>query len=324
MGFFVYNFIYNSTPFLDKRACFIFYRVLTGQVFAYSISMLEFLPEYLKIALRNLNSMYVYEIRLRCNQPILINYKGYYVYLSNYGVTDKADKALQATKEDVDECIYRAGNFSVYSVEEQIKKGFLTAANGERIGIAGEYVYEKGKPLAIKNHTSLCIRVPHEIIGCAEKIYEICMRERVRSVLLGSSPGLGKTTILRDLGRILGEKTKKNVLICDERGEISAGDCGECSDVIKYSDKKTAFEAGIRAMRPDIMITDELSLHDCEALRKAVYAGVKVIASAHFSDIAYISEDFLSVFEYFVFLREEKIGEIKEIYQKTQTGVVRV
>lgn len=316
MGFFVYNFIYNSTPFLDKRACFIFYRVLTGQVFAYSISMLEFLPEYLKIALRNLNSMYVYEIRLRCNQPILINYKGYYVYLSNYGVTDKADKALQATKEDVDECIYRAGNFSVYSVEEQIKKGFLTAANGERIGIAGEYVYEKGKPLAIKNHTSLCIRVPHEIIGCAEKIYEICMRERVRSVLLGSSPGLGKTTILRDLARILSKNTRKNILVCDERGELSMGDLGYTSDIIRFADKKTVLESGIRAMRPDVIITDELSMDDYAALRKAVTAGVKVIASAHITKFSDVNCDFLSIFERFVFLDEVEIGKVTNIYDK--------
>ena len=131
-----------------------------------------------------------------------------------------------------------------------------------------------------------------------------------------SSPGLGKTTILRDLSRILGETTSKSILICDERGEISAGFTGWTSDVMKFSDKQTAFEAGIRAMRPDIMVTDELSEQDCIALKKALCAGVYVLASAHFSDIQYVKEPFLGIFERYVLLNERKIGEIFAIYDK--------
>lgn len=286
--------------------------------------MLEFLPHKVKESLSFLNMKFLYEIRLRAEKPIRVNYGGEYRYLGTYGLVAQSENALHCSAKEIGDCVFRAGNYSVYSIEEQLKKGFLTAKSGERLGIAGEFVFENGQPLAMRNYSSLCIRVPHEIFGCAEEIYRNCMQDKTESLLVASPPGLGKTTILRDLGRIIGEKTKKNILICDERGEISAGDCGECSDVIKFSDKKTAFEAGIRAMRPDIIITDELSLQDCEALKKAVYAGVKVIASAHFSDIAYINEDFLSIFEYFIFLQEGKIGKIKEIYQKTQTGIVRI
>lgn len=286
--------------------------------------MLEFLPRKIKESLSFLNTKFLYEIRLRAEKPIRVNYGGEYRYLGPYGLVEQSDNALHCSAEEIGDCVFRAGNYSVYSIEEQLKKGFLTAKSGERLGIAGEFVFEKGQPLAMRNFTSLCIRVPHEIFGCAEEIYRTCMQDKIRSLLVASPPGLGKTTILRDLGRIIGENTKKNILICDERGEISVGDCGECSDVIKYSDKKTAFEAGIRAMRPDIIITDELSLQDCEALKKAICAGVKVVASAHFSDVKFVSEDFISIFEYFVFLREEKIGKIKEIYRKSQTEVVRI
>ena len=247
--------------------------------------MLEFLPQNIKESLAHVNSKYVYEIRLRADKPVRINYQGEYRYISAYGVTDKADKAIRCTSADIADCVYRAGNYSVYSVEEQIKQGFLTAEHGERIGIAGEYIYEHGQPLAIKSFSSLCIRVPHEIYGCGEEIFTYCMRDKVRNVLIMSAPGLGKTTILRDLGRILSEKTAKNILICDERGEISAGLTGNTCDVMKFANKATAFEAGIRAMRPDIMITDELSKADCTAIERAYSAGIKVLASAHFSDI---------------------------------------
>ena len=49
--------------------------------------MLEFLPQKIKNALKRVNLQNVYEIRIRANQPITLNYEGTYRYLSNYGVT---------------------------------------------------------------------------------------------------------------------------------------------------------------------------------------------------------------------------------------------
>ena len=278
--------------------------------------MLSFLPKYIQNALKQVNLQYLYELRLRADKPIMVNFNGKYQYLSGFGVTTSREKALKCTAEDIEDCVYRAGNFSVYSVEEQIKNGFLTSKGGVRLGLAGEYVFDSGKPLTIRHFSSLCIRIPHEIYGCAQEIYDKCMSGRVKNLLIASPPGLGKTTILRDLGRIIAERTRKNILICDERGEISAGKLGETCDIIKYSDKATAFEAGVRALRPDIMITDELSERDCPALKKAMDAGVQVIATAHFSDISYIKTPFIELFEEFVLLDTQKIGKIKGIYNQ--------
>ncbi len=289
---------------------------LFGQARAYSIQMLEFLPQNVKDALGYINGSYVYELRIRAEKPVRVNYQGIYRYLSAYGLTEHREKALLCTTEEIADCVFKAGKYSVYSVEEQLKQGFLTAEHGERIGISGEYVFEKGQPLALRNFTSLCIRVPHEIKGCAREVYQRCMSDRVRSVLLMSSPGLGKTTILRDLGRILSEPTKKNILICDERGEISSGELGDTCDVMRFSNKATAFEAGIRAMRPDIIITDELSVQDCVALEKAVAAGITVVASAHFSEFRHVGEPFTRLFERYVLLDEQKIGEIHAMYTR--------
>lgn len=278
--------------------------------------MFDFFPQYIKDSLKHVNEAFVYEIRLRENRPITVNYDGVYCYLGQFGLTDHKEKALICQREDIDDCVYRAGQYSVYSVEEQIKQGFLTAVGGVRLGLAGEYVFDKGQPHALRNFNALCIRIPHEIVGCGKEIYEYCMSDKVHSTLIVSPPGLGKTTILRDLARMISDKSGQNILICDERGEISLGNYGESCDVMKYADKTTAFSAGIRAMRPDIIITDELSESDCIPLKKAVLSGVKVIASAHFLNMEQIQAQYLNIFERFVVLNEKKIGKIEGIYAK--------
>ncbi len=282
--------------------------------------MLEFLPQNIKSALQTINARYLYEIRLRAGKPVLINYNGNYAFLGEQGIVSNAYNALSCSLPDIADCIYRAGEYSVYAIEEELKQGFITATGGVRIGIAGQYVFDGGKPLTIRNISSLCIRIPHEIYGAGIEIYNSCMRDRVRNILILSSPGLGKTTILRDLARLIGEKTVKNVLICDERGEIAVGNVGNTCDIIQFADKSTAFSAGIRALRPDIIITDELSSEDCVEVKRAIQAGISVFASAHFSSFAAVQAPFLGLFERYVLLSD--IGKIDGIYDKDGEAIL--
>lgn len=242
--------------------------------------MLEFLPKRIKEAIRHLNANLLYELRIRAEKPLRVNLGGEYCFLGECGICSVRE-SIRPTVEEIEETLFAASGFSVYSVENQIRQGFLTGSEGERIGLAGDYVYEAGKVLSVRSITSLCIRIPHEIIGCAEEVYEKCLKDELRSILLLAPPGDGKTTILRDLSRLICERRKINVLICDERGELSAGDLGMTSDCIKFADKLTSFTAGIRAMRPELIVTDELLTEDYAAVRRAIESGIYVFASAH-------------------------------------------
>ena len=193
-------------------------------------------------------------------------------------------------------------------MENQIKRGFVTGADGERIGIAGSCVYEGNELLSVHSVSSLCIRIPHAIEGCAEEIYRRCLDDEMRSVLLLAPPGEGKTTLLRDLSRLVCSRRELNVLVSDERGELSAGDLGETSDVVRFADKLTAFTAGIRAMRPDVIVTDELLPEDYKAVRRASESGIYVFASAHLKRYEDVPE---KLFDRYVILGG--LGKIKKI-----------
>lgn len=270
--------------------------------------MLDFLPPRLTDAVRHVNLHQLYELRMRAEKPLRADLGGNFVFLGAAGVCTERE-ALRPTAAEIEETLFAASGYSLYSVENQIKRGFITGKEGERIGIAGTYVYEGAGVIAIGSVTSLCIRIPHEIVGCAEEIYRKCFPDgEIRSLLLLAPPGDGKTTILRDLCRLVCERKKLNVLVSDERGELSAGDLGSTADCVKFADKLTAFTAGIRAMRPDLIVTDELLPEDFSAVDRALKSGIGVFASAHYDRFEHVPE---KIFSRYVFLSGlGKIGKI--------------
>ena len=260
--------------------------------------MLDFLPPRLKECVRHVNLNLLYELRIRADKPLRANYQGEFCYLGEQGLC--AEKgALRPTREEVEETLFAASEYSVYSVENQIRRGFITGQAGERIGLSGSFVYDGTGVLSVHTVTSLCVRIPHAVEGSAEEIYRQCLDDGVKSLLILAPPGEGKTTLLRDLARLVCERRLLNVLVSDERGELSAGDLGATSDVIRFADKLTAFTAGIRAMRPDVIVTDELLPEDYPAVRRALQSGIAVFASAHLKRFEDVPE---KLFERYVLL----------------------
>ena len=135
---------------------------------------------------------------------------------------------------------------------------------------------------------SFCFRIPREVRGCAAGILPYLVEgERVLSALILSPPGGGKTTLLREIARCLGEE--REVGLADERSELAACregkptlDVGEGTDVMDGLPKAEAIERMVRAMSPEVLVTDEIGAQeDCAALWNAARCGVALIASAH-------------------------------------------
>lgn len=277
---------------------------------------LDFLPVDLQNAIAHLNYRYLTEIRLRCGQAVMIEYRGEYKYINRYGETDRREGAL--TVGDVQKVLYQAMEGNVFSYTEQLKNAFITVRDGVRIGIAGEYVTEHGKVITVRTPTSLNIRIAHDVDGCSSSVYGLLFDGKAENTLVFSPPGYGKTTILRDLARKIGENGGYNVLIFDERRELSgmdgcAGfDLGGRVDVVRCSDKLTSIANAVRAMKPQVIVTDELyGERDFEAVSYAVDCGLKVVASSHLVNRAKLKE---TPFDYFVELTG--IGNPPLIYDK--------
>ncbi len=258
----------------------------------YIIDMLDkILPANIADAIgRHLNYDKVYEIRMRLNRPVVINYAGKYAHLTDGGLSDEPENAFKLDRKAAEGLIYRASGHSVYAFNDQIKQAFITVSGGIRIGIAGEIVWENGKVVTIKNFTSVNIRIPHAVKNCSLNAFRHIADGTVNNTLVISPPGAGKTTFLRDLCVQFSRLVPiQNVLLLDERSEIAAVsegtpmlDAGLYTDIMSGCTKEFGFSQGIRSLRPDIIVTDELGTSaDIAAAAQAMLHGVKIIASAH-------------------------------------------
>ena len=281
---------------------------------------LDFLPLRLEHAVKNTETDVLSELRLRIGFPVFGIYNGVKAYLTDEGATLDKSSAIICGQGDITETINNATERSLYAFNDRLKQGFITTTDGVRIGVAGECVFDNDKIITIKKISSLNIRIPHEIKGCASTVYNKIFLKNLYNTLLISPPAKGKTTILKDLARKFNAEKDYSVLIIDERGEFN-GINGENIDVIKYSNKIYALSYAIRSMSPQIVITDELqSKSDWESAAQAAADGIKIIASCHgrnVNDLLHKVFFVKNVFERYVVIDADKpAGTIKNIYDK--------
>lgn len=103
-------------------------------------------------------------------------------------------------------------------------------------------------------------------------------------MLVWSPPGIGKTTLLRELGmRHATGSDARRVAIVDSRAELAVPpDEAGIADVLSLYPRAKGIEIAKRTLAPQIIICDEISSEeDCTAILEAHHAGITLCASAH-------------------------------------------
>ena len=245
----------------------------------------KILPEKIfKILDEKVNLKAVNELRFRADKPIVVCVSGKNYFLTENGVSSNLTNALFASKIAIEDIIFRASECSIYSVNEQIKRGFIVTDSGIRIGIGGNVVEENGQIKTMTNFSSCNMRFPHNVKNCSLCAYPYIVHdEKIENTLIISPPNAGKTTFLKDFVSQLSErKLSYNVLLLDERGELDNNIDSKFFDKIAFSTKKVGFENGIRSLSPDLIVTDEIGQEeDIDAIIYAITSGISVLATTH-------------------------------------------
>ncbi|KGE17977.1 stage III sporulation protein AA [Paenibacillus wynnii] len=263
-------------------------------------------PEKVRALLERLplpNLMTVEEIRVREGRPLEINYSGKYHFLTGNGtLTLNPEEAYKPDREDSHRLLDLISNHSLYTMEEELRKGFITIPGGHRIGLAGRTVLSGGGVEHLRDITGFNVRIARAVPGAADAILPYLFdrsRQRVLHTLILSPPQHGKTTLLRDLARQIssgrqGSRPGLKVGIVDERSEIAGSrrgipsfDVGPRTDILDGCPKAEGMMMMIRSLSPDVLVADEIGRpEDAEAVTEALHAGISVLATAHGKEVS--------------------------------------
>ena len=227
------------------------------------------------------------EVRLRVGRPLSL-------------VLPWGERWLEGkpvTGQDLEQLVELASGASFHAVADQVRRGYLTVAGGHRIGLCGSAVLREGEMQGLRNLSSADLRIARQMPGAARGVLErLCREGRLESALILAPPGLGKTTLLRDLIRRVsgGEGCQPlRVALADERGEVAALyrgvpqlEVGPRTDVMEGCPKAEGLMMLLRGMNPQVLCADEITAPaDLAALETAANCGVSLLATAHGSSL---------------------------------------
>src|SRR5512133_3343277 len=149
---------------------------------------------------------------------------------------------------------------------------------------------------AIRNRSGkvigLTCRVGRAVFGTIAVISDIV--ESGKSILLLGRPGVGKTTMLREVARVLAEEFRKRVVIVDTSNEIAGdGDIPHPAigrarrmQVVTPDLQHAVMIEAVENHMPEVIVIDEIGTEaETAAARTIAERGVQLVGTAHGNDL---------------------------------------
>ena len=266
-----------------------------------------------------------FELRIRANKPIML----YGQYGMLFVKTDKSsgvfftDDCLITESNEISMIISSICNYSIYSHQEDIARGFLTFGNGHRAGICGTAVADNGKITTVREIDSLNIRIASYFEVDLPEIITNIKHSDISGIIVCGPPCSGKTTFLRNIAEKCSSSYASGYIktvVVDERYELGQFAGINC-DVLRGFSKYDGIIYGTRVLSPELIICDEIcNISEAEEIIRCCNAGIKFVVSMHTENVESV---FLrpvgkkladsGFFNYIVFLDKNKMCNDIEI-----------
>ncbi len=175
-----------------------------------------------------------------------------------------------------------------YSDIEYITSRVQEFTSDNRSGIPGTL----HRISAIRNRqgrvVGLTCRIGRVVTGTISCIKDICLKNK--SILFLGRPGVGKTTKLREISRLVADELGKRVVIVDTSNEI-AGDGDTPHPAVGHARRmqvkqpefqKDIMIEAVENHTPEVIVVDEIGTEaEAQAARTIAERGVMLIATAH-------------------------------------------